>query len=210
MKNKEFVSAAVGSAFFAIPYLALSIALPPSLIIGAAAFGASELLLSGFGSKEKLKDTNLPLYKKITNAKKENKEILDMIPKVESESTRENLQEINETVDKIIKAVEDKPKKADRLNNFFDYYLPVLIKIVKRYDEVENQRLISKEGKTFMTKADKMISDTNNAFKSILASLYSKDIMDADADMKVYDMMLKADGITNDDPIMKGSENNEE
>lgn len=210
MKNKEFVSAAVGGAFFAIPYLALSIALPPSLIIGAAAFGASELLLSGFGSKEKLKDTNLPLYKKITNAKKENKEILDMIPKVESESTRENLQEINETVDKIIKAVEDKPKKADRLNNFFDYYLPVLIKIVKRYDEVENQRLISKEGKTFMTKADKMISDTNNAFKSILASLYSKDIMDADADMKVYDMMLKADGITNDDPIMKGSENNEE
>jgi len=209
MKNKEIVSAVVGGTFFAIPYLALSIAFPPSIIIGAAAFGASEILLSGFGSKEKLKDTNLPLYKRVSEAKKQNKEILNLIPKVESEETRKNLSEINETVDKILKTIEDSPKKADRLNNFFDYYLPVLIKIVKRYDEVENQRLISKEGKTFMNKADKMIEDTNNAFKSILASLYSRDIMDADADMKVYDMMLKADGITDDDPIMKGSDNSE-
>ncbi len=32
--------------------------------------------------------------------------------------------------------------------------------------------------------------------------------MDADDDMKVYDMMLKADGITGDD-IMKGSDASE-
>jgi 5-bromo-4-chloroindolyl phosphate hydrolysis protein len=209
MKNKEVVSAIVGSAFFAVPYLGMSIALAPALAIGCVAFGASELVLSGVKNKETLKDTNRKLYLKIATAEKQNKEILNLIPKVESEETRKNLSEINETVDKILKTIEDNPKKADRLNNFFDYYLPVLIKIVKRYDEVENQRLISKEGKTFMTKADKMIGDTNNAFKSILASLYSRDIMDADADMKVYDMMLKADGITDDDPIMKGSDNSE-
>ena len=61
-----------------------------------------------------------------------------------------------------------------------------------------------------MVKADKMIEGTNNAFESILSSLYQKDIMDADADMKVYDMMLKADGIVDDNPIMKGSDNDEE
>jgi len=209
MKGKEVVSAIIGSAFFAVPYVGMSIALAPALAIGCVAFGASELVLSGVKGKETLKDTDRSLYLKINKAKKQNKEILNLIPKVESEETRKNLSEINETVDKILKTIEDSPKKADRLNNFFDYYLPVLIKIVKRYDEVENQRLISKEGKTFMNKADKMIEDTNNAFKSILASLYSRDIMDADADMKVYDMMLKADGITDDDPIMKGSDNSE-
>ena len=93
------------------------------------------------------------------------------------------------------------PEKAKNLNNFFDYYLPVLIKIVNKYDEVENQRLISKEGKEFMKMADKMISDTNKAFETILSSLYQADIMDADADMKVYQMMLKADGIL-ENPIM--------
>ena len=61
-----------------------------------------------------------------------------------------------------------------------------------------------------MVKADKMISDTNKAFESILDSLYQSDIIDADADMKVYDLMLKADGIVDENPIMKGSEENEE
>ena len=204
MKGKEVISAAVGGAFFAIPYIGLSIALGPALAIGGVAFASSELILSGLIKNNKLKDTNLPLYLKLSTAEKQNKEILSMIPKVESEDTRKNLNEINDTINKIIKVVNNDPKKADKLNNFFDYYLPVLLKIVKRYDEVENQRLVSKEGKAFMQKADKMINDTNGAFKSILASLYSKDIIDADADMKVYDMMLKADGITEDNPIMKG------
>ena len=210
MKGKDVVSAVVGGTFFAIPYLALSFTIAPALAVGAAAFGASELLLSGFVKNDKLKNTDLPLYMKITNAKKQNKEILDMIPKIESEESKKNLYEINETISKIIKTVEDNPNKGKKLNNFFDYYLPVLLKIVKKYDEVENQKLISKEGKSFMDKADKMIDETSKSFKKILASLYSSDIIDADADMKVYDMMLKADGITDDDPIMKGSDSNEE
>lgn len=210
MKNKEVVSAIVGSAFFAIPYLGMSIALAPALVIGCAAFGASELVLSGVKNKETLRDTDRKLYLKITKAEKQNKEILNLIPKVESESTRDNLKEIHSTINKILATVAKNPTKAKNLNNFFDYYLPVLIKIVNKYDEVENQRLISKEGKEFMKMADKMISDTNKAFETILSSLYQKDIMDADADMKVYNLMLKADGIVDDNPIMKGSDADEE
>ena len=210
MKNKEVVSAVVGSAFFAIPYLGMSIALAPALVIGCAAFGASELVLSGVKNKETLRDTDRKLYLKITKAEKQNKEILNLIPKVESESTRDNLSEIHGTINKILNTIAKNPSKAKSLNNFFDYYLPVLIKIVNKYDEVENQRLISKEGKEFMKTADKMISDTNKAFETILSSLYQKDIMDADADMKVYNLMLKADGIVDDNPIMKGSDDDEE
>lgn len=206
MKGKEVISAVVGGAFFAVPYLALSFTLAPALAIGCAAFGASELVLSGLEKTDKLKETNLPLYMKLTTAKKQNKEILEMIPKIESGYTRSNLNEINETVNKIIETVEKNPKKESKLNNFFDYYLPVLLKIVKRYDEVENQKLVSKEGNDFMKKADNMIYETSKAFQSILASLYSRDIIDADADMKVYKMMLKADGIVEDNPIMKGSD----
>ena len=209
MKNKEIVSAVLGSAFFAVPYIGLSIALAPSLVIGCAAFGASELVLSGVKGKESLKDTDRPLYLKINTAKKQNKEILSLIPKVDGIDTRKNLNEIHNTVGKILEVVEKEPKKANRIDNFFEYYLPVLIKIVNRYDEIENQRLVSKEGKDFMIKADKMIKDTNGAFQSILSSLYQKDIMDADAEMKVYDLMMKADGIVGDN-LMKGSDVDEE
>ena len=209
MKNKEVVSAIVGSAFFAVPYLGLSFALAPALAIGCAAFGASELVLSGFKAKESLKDTDRELYLKITKAKKQNREILELVPKVESESTKKNLMEIYDTVIKILNTVQFNPKKAKKIDNFFDYYLPVLLKIVNKYDEVENQQLKSQEGKDFLIKADKMIKDTNNAFSSILASLYQSDIMDVDADMKVYNLMMKADGITGDDFIMKGSDEDE-
>ncbi len=210
MKNKEIISAVVGSTFFAIPYLGLSITLAPALAIGAAAFGASELVLSGVKTKELLKDTNRSLYLKITKARKQNKEILSLIPKVESAETKKNLKEIHDTVEKILLTVESNPKKANKIDNFFEYYLPVLIKIVNKYDEVENQKLVSSEGKDFMIKADKMISDTNNAFETILSNLYQNDIIDADADMKVYNLMLKADGIVDDNLIMKGSDQSEE
>ena len=209
MRNKEVVSAIVGSAFFAIPYLGLSVALAPALVIGGVAFGASELVLSGVKGKESLKDTDRELYKKVQKAKEQNREILKLIPKVESPETKKNLTEIYETVVKILNTVQFNPKKAKKIPNFFDYYLPVLIKIVTKYDEVENQKLKSEEGKEFLVKADKMIKDTNKAFSNILASLFQSDIIDVDADMKVYDLMLKADGITGDE-LMKRGDNNEE
>ena len=208
MKGKDIISAVVGSAFFAVPYTILTIALPPSLIIGASAFTASELILSSIKQKEKLKDTDKPLYIKINNAKKQNKEILSLIPKVENLETRKNLKEINEIVTKIIDEIEKNPKKAKKNNNFFDYYLPVLIKIVNKYDEIENTNVKSKDRIEFLNKADKMINDTKHAFDTILYSLYQKDIIDADADMKVYNLMMKADGIV-EDSITKGSDNNE-
>ena len=206
MKNKEITSAILGSTFFAIPYLGLSVALAPSLVIGGCAFVASELMFSGVKTKEKLKDTNKTLYQKIQEAKKEQKQIKTLIPKVENTETKQDLKEINETIDKILEEVEKNPKKEKSLNNFFGYYLPVLIKITTRYDEIENTRLTSKDEKEFMTKAQKLIKDTNKAFKTILSHLYQKDIIDADADMKVYELMMKADGIVEDNIIKKGEQ----
>ena len=206
MKNKEIASAILGSTFFAIPYIGLSVALAPSLVIGGCAFVASELMFSGVKTKESLKETNKTLYEKIQEAKKQNKEIKSLISKVEKEQVKDELKEIVETIEKILFEVEKNPKKEKSLNNFFDYYLPVLVKITKRYDEIENTRLSTKDEQAFMTKAEKIISDTKNAFKQILSSLYQKDIMDTDADMKVYNLMMKADGIVEDDILKKGSE----
>lgn len=206
MKNKEITSAILGSTFFAIPYVGLSVALAPSLVIGGCAFLASELMFSGIKTKEKLKNTHRLLYQKVITAKKEQKQIKTLIPKVEDKETKQELKEINETINKILEEVEKNPKKEKSLNNFFDYYLPVLIKITTRYDEIENTRLTSKDEKDFMTKAQKLIKDTNKAFKTILSHLYQKDIIDADADMKVYELMLKADGIVEDNIIKKGEQ----
>lgn len=45
-----------------------------------------------------------------------------------------------------------------------------------------------------MSQTENMIKKINNAFKNQLSNLYQADIVDTDAEMKVFDSMLKADG----------------
>ena len=75
MKNSEVASALVGGAFFAVPYLALSVPILPSIAIGTCAFVAGELVFKK-DFVMKLKDSNPTLYQTLEKAKKQNKHIL--------------------------------------------------------------------------------------------------------------------------------------
>lgn len=208
MNNKSVVSAIIGGTFFAIPYLGLAVPFLPALAIGGAAFGASELIFSGGKKIESLKETNKPLYNKLLKSSKSNAYILSIIPKIDDEQVKNNLKEIHETTSKIINVITKNNGKGKNVNKFFDYYLPVLVKIVSRYDEIENQRLTSSDSKKFMKSTANMIEEANDAFKKILASLYQEEIVDADAEMKVFDQMLKADGF-NDKGLLKKEDEDE-
>ena len=198
MKHSEVVSGVIGGSFFAIPYLALSVPFLPSLAIGAAAFAAGELVLKT-NVVETLKETNLDLYHKLQKARKQNQHILDSIPKVESEELRIELNEINDTTTKIIETIEKNPDKEKKLKNFFDYYLPVTVKLLDRYDEIENQRLNSKDSKKFNENTLKTIKEINSVFKKFLNILYEDDMTDTNVEIKVLNSMLKADGLGKDE-----------
>ena len=60
----SIISAILGAAFFAIPYIGLNIPLAPSLIIGIVAFCAGSLILSDSSKKE------IDLTEEATNSKK--------------------------------------------------------------------------------------------------------------------------------------------
>lgn len=196
MKNTNVVSAIVGASFFAIPFLLIPTApIWASVAIGATAFGASELMFSDSRKIAKLKEKNKPLYQKIEKANRDYSYIYSMINKVEDKNVQNDLSEICKTIEKIISVVAREPEREKSIANFFDYYLPVLVKIVSRYDEIENQKLESSDSKKFMKSAAKMISEVNKSFQKILSSLYQEDIVDADAEMKVFNSMLKADGL---------------
>ena len=65
-----------------------------------------------------------------------------------------------------------------------------------KYDEIENQQIGTEEMQDFMNKTEKMLEKIEIAFKSQLNNLYKSDMMDTDAEMKVFDTMLKSDGIS--------------
>ena len=110
---------------------------------------------------------------------------------------------IHVTVSKIIETVEKKPDSYKKMNNFFNYYLPVTINILTKYDEIENQKLNTEDSKKFMESTQKMVKKINEAFKKQLSNLYQSDMIDTDAEMKVFDTMLKSDGYDVDDNDFK-------
>ena len=118
-----------------------------------------------------------------------------------------DLKEITLTSTKIINRIEENSLKNKTAKKFMDYYLPVCVKIIGRYDEIENQSLTSKDSKEFMQNTSKILKATNKAFRKILNSLYQSDIIDADAEMKVFNTMLTADGF--DETILEDGEKDE-
>jgi len=187
-----------GGAFFAVPFLGLSLGAMPSILIGATAFGASELLLND-KSKDDIKIQKANVKYIIKKAKKQIRDIKYYQKRVEGTKFRQTISSICKTCNKIIDVVESKPSTYNKISNFFDYYLPYTLNTLKKYDDIENQSLSSAESKTFMATTKDSFCKIDNALKKMLDNLYSKDIDNANAEMKVLDMMLNSEGLTEDD-----------
>lgn len=208
MKNKEIVSGVVGASFFALGYLGMSVAFLPALAIGAGAYVASELVMTG-PEKAVDKVEEIDLNKRLNEAKKSNKHIEEMIDEIDSTEVSRDLKDINNTTTKIIKTIEKNKLNNKTTNKFLDYYLPVCVNIIDRYDEIENQGLTSKDSKKFMSSSANMVKETSLAFKKILNNLYQNDIYNNEAEMKVYNQMLKSDGYNSDELMVKDGEEDE-
>ena len=203
--NKNVISSFVGAGFFAVGYLGLSLALPPALALGVVSFVASELIVTGADKKIEEKK-ELSFNEKINEARKDNKHIKEIIEKIDDETVQKDLDEITKSTTKIINYIEKNKLKNKTSDKFFEYYLPVCVKIVDRYDDIENQRLTSSDSKKFMNDGKRIIQDTNNSFKKILDSLYQSDIANAEAEMKVFNSILKSDGY--DESILESGDDN--
>ena len=189
------ISAVIGSAFFAVPYLALSVPVLPAIGMAAVGFGASNLIFSG-NKKNIIIDKKKNLYDLLNEAKKQSASIYEMRNKIEDNELSKNIAQIHETSNKIIDTISKNPDKLDKANNFFSYYLPVTLKILKRYDDIENQGLDSEESKKVMKSTKDIIEKINKSFKVQLSNLYQSDIIDTDAEIKVFEKMLSSDGFS--------------
>ena len=197
MKKNYIYSAILGGAFFAVTYVALGIELLPSLAISAVAYGAGTLI---FKDRNKL-DLSIDkknLYDILKEAKEETLQISNISKQIEDKEVVENIEQICDISNKIIDTLSKNPNKLGQARNFLNYYLPVTIKILTRYDEIENQRLNTTESKEFMESVKKMTEKIKNAFNEQLNNMYQTEMIDTDAEIKVFESMLKSDGFLDD------------
>ena len=64
MKNKNIISSVVGAGFFGVAYLALALPLAPAIAVGAVAFGASELVISGNKKIQEVIEPTFSIFKR--------------------------------------------------------------------------------------------------------------------------------------------------
>ena len=194
MKKQYIYSCILGGTFFAVPYLTLGISAIPSAAIGIVAYGAGNLLFKDRTKIDLSDDISI-------NDKQDLKKAKDMVTKLRELSTKlengelvKNTKEICNTSDKIIDTVIEKPEKIKKIRNFLNYYLPVTIKILERYDEIENQKINTTQSKKFMSSIQEMIVKIKGAFEEQLSNIYQTEMIDTDAELKVFESMLKSDG----------------
>lgn len=194
MKKEYIYSCLLGGTFFAVPYLACGLAALPSAAIGVAAYGAGILI---FREKKKIDiSDNFEMEDRIAikKAKELTIKMQNISKQLESPQLVQNVKSIVGTTNKIIETVEKKPEKIKKVRNFLNYYLPVTMKILERYDEIENQRLNTKDSKKFMSSVEDMIAKIKAAFKEQLSNIYQTEMVDTNAELKVFESMLKSDG----------------
>ena len=208
LRKKYLYSSALGGAFFTVPYLALGISALPCAAIGIAAYTAGIFL---FDDKQKIDISSISLGDKeaLNDAKEQVKKMNEVIYKLENPTLIDNAKKISHTSSQIIETVEKKPNKLKGIRNFLNYYLPVTLKILERYDEIENQKLNTDSAKKFMASVEEMVEKIKDAFEKQLSNIYQEEIVDTDAELKVFETMLKTDGFVDEIELekKKGGEN---
>ena len=107
-----------------------------------------------------------------------------------------NYSNINKILSKIEKDAKKNSKNYDKI---FDYYIPSTVNIVDKYDEIENQNLSSKESLKLQESSKKLIREVKQAYEKLLNNLYESDIIDMDAEVKVFNSVIKSDGLDNNE-----------
>lgn len=198
MKKRYIYSCLLGGTFFAVPYLALGISAIPSAIIGVAAYGAGVLLFKDKQVVDISNNITQEDKQELKNAKVSIEKMKDISTRLENKELVANVQKICEISNNIIESVDKKPEKIKNIRNFLNYYLPVTMKILERYDEIENQNLQTDESKQFMKSVQDMIVKIKDAFEKQLSNIYQVEMVDTNADLKVFETMLKTDGFIDD------------
>ncbi|MBR1884325.1 MAG: 5-bromo-4-chloroindolyl phosphate hydrolysis family protein [Clostridia bacterium] len=198
MKKKYILSSILALIIFAISYTYLSLDLLLSLAVGIGSYYGAYLIIP---NKKVLIEETKSLDEIIDYGYDRIKEIREVLNKLEEETIKKNFRAVCESTEKILVEIKNKPKKANQIKNFLSYYLPISVKILNQYDEVENQRLTSEDSKKFMEKVLSLSEKVKEATKNQLNSMYNEELINTSADIKVFETMLKSDGLLDSSKI---------
>lgn len=109
------------------------------------------------------------------------------------------LDKLQNIANEIINYVEKNPKKLQEVNKFINHYLPITIKLINSYKDLNNQLVQGDNIKNAKAEIEKSIDLIETAFENLLDDLYEDVVLDISTDISVLKTLFKQEGLTEED-----------
>ena len=109
------------------------------------------------------------------------------------------LYRLQNIVSQIINYIEKNPKKLPEVNKFTNHYLPITLKLVNSYKELNEQSVQGDNIRNAKNEIEKSIDIINIAFEKLLDDLFEDIALDISTDISVLETLFTQEGLTKKD-----------
>ena len=158
-----------------------------------AAHGLIRLQGGGSGAPEEkgpVMDTGIEAY----NEKL--RQIRELNERIDDREVSRKIDRIEALTGGIFKLVAEQPERASDARRFINYYLPTTLKLLESYDLMEDQRYQGENIRASRRQIEEVLDKLIQAIERQQDRLFKYDAIDVEAEIKVMETMMAADGLT--------------
>lgn len=127
------------------------------------------------------------------------KQIRDINDALPEEEISNKLYRLENIVSQILEHIENNPKKLPEVNKFTNHYLPITLKLVTSYKELNDQPVQGENIRNAKNEIEKSIDFINTAFEKLLDDLFEEVALDISTDISVLETLFTQEGLTKKD-----------
>ena len=141
--------------------------------------------------------------KDVQSTLKVGRDYIKEIKSVKNELYREEismkLDKLSNISEEILKQIEKNPKKVEEVNKFINHYLPITLKLINSYEELNAQSLQGENIQKAKIEIEESIDLINKAFENLLDDLFEDIRLDISTDISVLKTLFKQEGLGEED-----------
>lgn len=127
------------------------------------------------------------------------KQIGDISSSINKEEISKKLNRLQNIINQILKYVEQNPKKLQEVDRFAKHYLPMTLKLLNAYKELNEQPVHGDNIRNAKNEIEKTLDIINNAFEKLLDDLFEEIALDISTDISVLETLFTQEGLRKDD-----------
>lgn len=202
VRHKSAIPIYLGGAVWILYSLIFPMYKLTHVIIAAILFAAAFLLSRKF-FPDRIEIVEDPIKytgaKDVDQAISEGNRYLEQMKKandiIQNTVISEKIDKLGDVTKKIFAYISEKPEKLKDIRRLITYFLPTTIKLLNSYARAEAQDNDGENIRQIKNDIEGAMDGIIDSFQKYLDNLYADEAMDIDAEITVFDSMLKAENL---------------